>query len=82
MADLINPEADILLDPKTGIKDHSCPCSRNKSNYIHSVIEKVGNLIAQQFEADRSRRVKLGKYWGSLKAEAPCLSQEDETHLD
>lgn len=41
------------MDPKTNIKDHSCTCGRNRSNCIHSTIEKSGDLIAQRVEADR-----------------------------
>lgn len=40
------------MDPKTVIKDHSCSCGKNRSNCIHSVIERPGDLIAQRFEAE------------------------------
>lgn len=47
------------MDPKTSIKDHSCSCGRNRSNCIHSTIERSGDLIARRVEADSREDLNL-----------------------
>lgn len=46
---------NLLVNPKTIIRDHSCSCGRNRSNCIHSTIESSGDLIARRVETDRNR---------------------------
>ena len=43
-----------LVDKKTVLKDHSCSCGRNRTNCIHSTLERSGDMAARRVEAEKA----------------------------